>query len=327
MSCLEAKNIRKNYGDFTLDVSLKVEKGEIVCLLGPSGSGKSTLLSILGGIEESDSGSIILDGEDITHLPLEKRGIGFVFQDYTLFSSMNTERNITYGMKTKKRDERRKLVKKLLNLVELDGYEKRKVDSLSGGEAQRIALIRALASEPGILFLDEPLSSLDAPMRKKLGAKIREIHEVLGTTMLYVTHDREEAFAIADRIMIMKDGRIDSTGTPEEVYDNPSTLFSAFFTGDGTALPFSLLYEGGDSTRHLFFRPENVTISEEPLSTGLYPNHVIFNECIVSSIDYRGNGYMLGLNFHGNPIMAFTRIKPRKRVVSLILMKDAMRKF
>ncbi len=326
MAYLEAQEIRKKYREFDLDISLSVKKGELVCILGPSGSGKSTLLSLLGGIETPESGKVILDGKDITDLPIEKRGIGFVFQDYTLFSSMNTEKNILYGMKTKNRDERKKTVESLLRLVGLEGYGKRKVDTLSGGEAQRVALVRALASEPRILFLDEPLSSLDAPLRKKLSAKIREIHEKLGTTMLYVTHDREEAFALADRIVIMKDGRIDSEGTPEEIYTSPRTLFSAFFTGDGTSLPGALLY-GAGSTSTLFFRPESVTISEEPLAPGMYPNHIVFNECVINSADYRGDGYMLGLSFLGNPIMAYSRLKPRKRTVSLILMKEALLKF
>lgn len=323
MSYLEAKDIKKKYKDFDLECSLSVEKGELVCLLGPSGSGKSTLLSLLSGIETPESGSVLLDGENITSLPVGKRGIGFVFQDYALFNSMNTEKNIQYGMKTKKRDERKELTKRLLEIVGLEGYEKRKVETLSGGEAQRVALVRALAAEPQILFLDEPLSSLDAPLRKKLRGTIRSLHDRLGVTMLYVTHDREEAFAIADRIIIMKDGHIESTGTPEEVYRHPGTLFSAYFTGDGTSLPASLLY-GVGAAGTLFFRPEAVTISEEPLNTGIYPNHVIFNECIVESIEYKGEGYMIGLNFRGNPLIAFSPLKPKKREISIMLLRDSL---
>jgi len=323
VSYLEAKDIKKKYRDFNLECSLSVEKGELVCLLGPSGSGKSTLLSLLSGIETPDGGLVLLDGEDITSLPVGKRGIGFVFQDYALFNSMNTEKNIQYGMKTKKRDEKRQLTKRLLESVGLEGAQKRKVETLSGGEAQRVALVRALAAEPQILFLDEPLSSLDAPLRKKLRGTIRTLHDRLGVTMLYVTHDREEAFAIADRIIIMKDGHIESTGTPEEVYKHPKTLFSAYFTGDGTSLSSSLLYgEGASGT--LFFRPEAVTISEEPLNTGVYPSHVIFNECSVESIEYKGEGYMIGLSFHGNPLIAFSPLKPKKKEVSLMLLKDSL---
>lgn len=326
MSYLEAENVRKKYKDFNLDISLEIKKGELVCLLGPSGSGKSTLLSLLSGLEEPDGGTVILSGRDITALPPEKRGIGFVFQDYSLFSSMNVEKNIEYGMKNKKREEKKNTVKKLLSLAGLPGYEKRRVETLSGGEAQRIALIRAIASEPDILFLDEPLSNLDLPLRKNLRSRIRQLHDALGLTMLYVTHDRDEAFAISDRIIIMKDGGIDTSGTPEEIYQKPKTLFSAFFTGDGTALPSSLLYRDG-GTATLFFRPEDITtISEESLNPGVYPNHIIFNECTVESVEYRGDGYMVLLTFEGNPIMAFSRLKPRKKIVSIMLMRDSMQK-
>ena len=199
MAYLEARNIKKKYDDFILDVSLSIEKGELVCLLGPSGSGKSTLLSLLSGVEEIESGEVFLGGNDITFLPIEKRGIGFVYQDFSLFTSMNVEKNIEYGMKNRKREERKKTTESLLSLVGLSGYEKRSVETLSGGEAQRVALIRAIASESEILFLDEPLASLDLRLRKNLRSKIRQIHDRLHLSMLYVTHDRDEAFAIADR--------------------------------------------------------------------------------------------------------------------------------
>ena len=326
MAYLEARNIKKKYDDFDLDVSFSMEKGELVCILGPSGSGKSTLLSLLSGVEEINEGEVFLGGNNITTLPIEKRGIGFVYQDFSLFTSMNVEKNIEYGMKSRKRDERKKTTESLLSLVGLSGYEKRSVETLSGGEAQRVALIRAIAAESEVLFLDEPLASLDLRLRKNLRSRIRQIHDSLNLSMLYVTHDRDEAFAIADRIIIMKDGRIDTTGTPEEIYAHPKTLFSAFFTGDGTALDESLL-GGKEDGKKLFFRPENVSaISEEPLNTGLYPNHVIFNDCTIESIEYRGDGYMVLLLFKGNPIMAFTRIKPRRKTVSLLILKDSIQK-
>ena len=239
MSYLECNQIRQSFGSkFSMDLSFSMDKGELLCIIGPSGSGKSTLLSLIAGIDTPQGGSIIIDGEDITHMSIRKRQIGMVFQDFSLFPSMNVERNIQYGMKdTQNREER---TRELLDLVGLEGYGKRSVSQLSGGEAQRIALARAIAAEPRILLLDEPLSALDAPLRKKLRSVIKHIHEKTATTMLYVTHDREEAFAIADRIMIIKSGRIAAIGGPEALYNNPPNLFAAAFTGEGSTVPMSL---------------------------------------------------------------------------------------
>ena len=325
MSYLEINNLQKDYSDFILSLSFSVEKGELVTILGPSGSGKSTLLSLISGIESVDKGEIKIDGKDITKLPISKRGISMVFQDFSLFPGMNTKKNIEYGMKEKNSKKRDQKTEELLNTIGLPGYGKRKVTTLSGGEAQRVALARSIASEPDILLLDEPLSALDAPLRKKLRGSIRAIHDAFSTTMLYVTHDREEAFAISDKILIMKDGRVEAFGTPEELYRNPPNLFSAFFTGDGTALPASLIYgEGVEGS--VFFRPESVTVSEESLEGGLYPNHLVFNNVEVLSAEYTGPGYMLGLSFRGMPMIAFSPLKPKKRLVSLMILMDSVKK-
>ena len=325
MSYLEINDLQKDYSDFILSLSFSVEKGELVTILGPSGSGKSTLLSLISGIDSVDKGEIKIDGKDITKLPISKRGISMVFQDFSLFPGMNTKKNIEYGMKEKNSKKRDQKTEELLNTIGLPGYGKRKVTTLSGGEAQRVALARAIASEPDILLLDEPLSALDAPLRKKLRGNIRAIHDAFSTTMLYVTHDREEAFAISDKILIMKDGRVEAFGTPEELYRNPPTLFSAFFTGDGTALPASLIYgEGVEGS--VFFRPESVTVSEESLEGGLYPNHLVFNNVEVLSAEYTGPGYMLGLSFRGMPMIAFSPLKPKKRLVSLMILMDSVKK-
>ena len=325
MSYLEINNLQKDYSDFILSLSFSVEKGELVTILGPSGSGKSTLLSLISGIECIDKGEIKIDGKDITKLPISKRGISMVFQDFSLFPGMNTKKNIEYGMKEKNSKKRDQKTEELLNTIGLPGYGKRKVTTLSGGEAQRVALARAIASEPDILLLDEPLSALDAPLRKKLRGSIRAIHDAFSTTMLYVTHDREEAFAISDKILIMKDGKVEAFGTPEELYRNPPTLFAAFFTGDGTALPASLIY-GDGIEGSVFFRPESVTVSEESLEGGLYPNHLVFNNVEVLSAEYTGPGYMLGLSFRGMPMIAFSPLKPKKRLVSLMILMDSVKK-
>ena len=220
MEYLEINNLKKKYGDFELNVNFSVKEGEFLCLIGPSGSGKSTVLSLLSGLEDADEGMIVLDGEDITQKTTQERNIGLVFQDYALFSNMNVEKNIQYGMdkKHKSSKEIKEQTELLLRYVDLEGYGKRSVSSLSGGEAQRVALARSLASEPKILLLDEPLSALDAPLRKRLRTVIRDIHNKTGITMIYVTHDREEAFAISDRIIIMKDGSIAADGSPDNLY-------------------------------------------------------------------------------------------------------------
>lgn len=323
MSYLTINNLKKSYGSFTLSLSCQVEKGELVTILGPSGSGKSTLLSLLSGIEEVEDGEVLINGKDILKLPISQRGISMVFQDFSLFPGMNTGKNIEYGMKEKNKKRREEKREELLSFIGLPEYSKRKVTSLSGGEAQRVALARAIASEPDILLLDEPLSALDAPLRKKLRGSIRGIHDAYSTTMLYVTHDREEAFAISDRILIMKDGKLEAFGTPEELYRNPPTLFTAFFTGEGTALPSSLIY-GEGSEGSVFFRPESVSVSEESLDGGLYPNHLVFNNVEVMSAEFTGPGYVLGLSFRGMPIIAFSPLKPKKRIVSLMILMDSL---
>ena len=322
MAFLEIKGLEKEYKDFTLSLSMAIEEGEFISLIGPSGSGKSTLLSVIAGILPPDRGEILLSGDDITGRRIQDRGIGMVFQDMALFPSMNVKKNIQAGMKEKDRKKRNELAEKLLELVGLPGYGKRSISSLSGGEAQRVALARSIAAEPRILLLDEPLSSLDAPLRKHLRAAIRMIHDSLGITMLYVTHDREEAFAISDRIAIMHDGRIEAFGTAEELYRKPSNLFTAFFTGEGTAIPASVLSEGASGT--LFFRPENAQIADLDADSSSFPRHMIFRNAEIVSAEFTGDGYTLGLDWNGFQILARSIIQPRKKDVSVIILKEAV---
>lgn len=322
MAFLEIKGLEKEYKDFTLSLSMAIEEGEFISIIGPSGSGKSTLLSVIAGILPPDRGQILLSGDDITGRRIQDRGIGMVFQDIALFPSMNVKKNIQAGMKEKDRKKRNELTERLLELVGLPGYGKRAISSLSGGEAQRVALARSIAAEPRILLLDEPLSSLDAPLRKHLRAAIRMIHDSLGITMLYVTHDREEAFAVSDRIAIMHDGRIEAIGTAEELYRKPCNLFTAFFTGEGTAIPASVLSEGASGT--LFFRPENAQIADSDADSSSFPRHMIFRNAEIISAEFTGDGYTLGLDWNGFQILARSIIRPRKKNVSVIILKEAI---
>ena len=306
-----------------MDLSFSMDKGELLCIIGPSGSGKSTLLSLIAGIDTPQSGSIIIDGEDITHMSIRRRQIGMVFQDFSLFPSMNVEKNIQYGIKESQNKEKR--TRELLDLVGLEGYGKRSVNLLSGGEAQRIALARAIAAEPRILLLDEPLSALDAPLRKKLRSVIRQIHEKTGTTMLYVTHDREEAFAIADRIMIIKDGRIVAIGNPEELYNNPPNLFAAAFTGEGSTVPMSL-FENDTEEKTAFIRPEdiNIDINAEVQSDD---ETILLHGAKVLETEFTGTAYTVSLDYEGHLLKAVSDRKPDGTTVSVSIKRSRIHLF
>src|ERR1700752_355610 len=235
MSFLSLKNIGKSYGTTraVVDVSLEVERGEFFGLLGPSGCGKTTTLRMIAGLERPDSGTIAFDNNDITNLPPERRGFGMVFQNYALFPHLNVFENIAFGLKArhKPKPEMRDRVTNALELVQLPGYEKRRVDELSGGQQQRIAIARAIAIEPDLLLFDEPLSNLDVSLREETRSELRELVTRLKLTAVYVTHDQEEAFALCDRISVMVGGRLMQTGQPRDLYEQPSDMAVAKFLG------------------------------------------------------------------------------------------------
>ena len=241
---LRLSGIRKEFGSFTAlkNVDLDIAKGELICFLGPSGCGKTTLLRIIAGLEVQSAGRIELDGRDISRLPPAKRNYGIVFQSYALFPNLNIADNVSYGLVNRKQGKKkiRERVTELLQLVGLPGSEARFPAQLSGGQQQRIALARALATSPGLLLLDEPLSALDAIVRVKLRGEIRSLQRKLGVTTVMVTHDQEEAFAVADRIVVMNAGSIEQVGTAMQVYRDPATLFVADFVGRINALPATL---------------------------------------------------------------------------------------
>src|SRR5690606_12144334 len=220
--------LSKRYGDVRAvdGVTLSLADGETLALLGPSGCGKSTLLRLTAGLEPPDAGRVVLDGQDVTHLPPQRRRFGMVFQDYALFPHLDVERNVAFGLVERRRppEERRRRTAELLDLVGLTGLERRRVTELSGGQQQRVALARALAPDPSVLLLDEPLSNLDEALRPALKEGLREILGQLGTHAVYVTHDQTEAFTIADRVGVMREGRVVQVGTREELLERPASV-------------------------------------------------------------------------------------------------------
>jgi sulfate transport system ATP-binding protein len=237
---IEVLNIRKQFGTYEAlrDVSLKIETGELVALLGPSGSGKTTLLRIIAGLELPDSGTVLMNGEDATKFTARDRHVGFVFQHYALFRHLTVFENIAFGLRLRPKSTRppekeiRDRVRKLLDLIQLGWLGDRYPNQLSGGQRQRVALARALAVEPRVLLLDEPFGALDARVRKELRRWLRRLHDELHVASVFVTHDQEEALEVSDRVAIMNHGKIEQSGTPAEVYDNPANAFVYQFLGD-----------------------------------------------------------------------------------------------
>src|SRR5271165_5101023 len=237
---IEARNITKTFSSFTAlgDVTLEIPSGELVALLGPSGSGKTTLLRIIAGLEFADSGNVRFDGRDITGRTAQERRVGFVFQHYALFRHMSVFENIAFGLRVRPRQTRpseekiRAKVHELLKLIQLDTLAQRYPSQLSGGQRQRIALARALAVRPSVLLLDEPFGALDAKVRQELRRWLRNLHDELHITSVFVTHDQEEALELADRVVVMNAGRIEQVGKSDEVYHHPATAFVYNFLGN-----------------------------------------------------------------------------------------------
>lgn len=332
---LVCNGIEASYPEFRLHLDCTIKQGEMVSIIGPSGCGKSTTLQLISGLMEPDSGSIFLGDEDITAKPVWERNIGLVFQDYALFPHLNVEQNIAYSLKLQKvqRGERKSSVASLLALVGLEGYQKRKPSELSGGERQRVALARALASNPHLLLLDEPLSALDAQLRKHLRKEIRRIHDETGITTVYVTHDQEEALSLSDRIMVMHHGSVEQLATPEEVYHHPATLFAASFMGDGTVLPYDLIpktlvsaeagttafvFKQYNGQHQIFFRPEKVLVHDDPsLAFPEFLPHLRFPDATVTGCEYQGSRYLLECDWEGFKILACADTAPKHRQITL----------
>ena len=237
---ITTRGVSRRFGDFAAldDVSVEIPSGSLTALLGPSGSGKSTLLRVIAGLERPDAGTVQIDGRDATSTPTQRRGVGFVFQHYAAFKHMTVRDNVAFGLKVARRPkaEVRRRVDELLELVQLPGLADRYPAQLSGGQRQRMALARALAVEPSVLLLDEPFGALDARVRQELRAWLRRLHDEVHVTTAFVTHDQEEAMDVAGSIVVIADGKIEQTGTPDELYDEPSSDFVMGFLGPVTRL-------------------------------------------------------------------------------------------
>ena len=230
------EDFSKSYGEKEVikKVNLDVYEGEFITLLGSSGCGKTTILRSISGLDEPTKGTVYIDGEDVTHVEARKRHVNTIFQNYALFPLMNVYDNVAFGLRMKKipEDEIAKRVNKMIKLVHLEGYEERLPKELSGGEQQRVSIIRGLINNPKVLLLDEPLSALDLKLRKKMQIELKQLQRKLGTTFIYVTHDQDEALSMSDRIVVIRNGNIEQIGTPEDVYEKPNSLYVADFLGE-----------------------------------------------------------------------------------------------
>jgi sulfate/thiosulfate transport system ATP-binding protein len=257
---IEVHDVGKRFGDFVAlqDVSITVADGALTALLGPSGSGKSTLLRIIAGLEQPDTGSVVIDGQDVTDSPARTRGVGFVFQHYAPFKHMTVEDNIAFGLSVRRRprEEIRARVDELLGLVRLEGLARRYPSQLSGGQLQRMALARALAVQPQVLLLDEPFGALDAQVRAELREWLRRLHDEIHVTTIFVTHDQEEAMEVAEQIVVMNEGRIEQAGDPRALYESPSNEFVMSFVGPVNRL--------GDA----FLRPHDIRLRTDAEGEG-----------------------------------------------------------
>jgi sulfate transport system ATP-binding protein len=281
---IQLRNISKKFESFTAleNINLKIEKGELVALLGPSGSGKTTLLRIIAGLEKTDTGEILYHGSDTTSVPVKDRNIGFVFQHYALFRHMTVAENIGFSLKIKgvQKQKIQERVLELLELVQLTNLSNRYPSQLSGGQKQRVALARALASRPSILLLDEPFGALDANVRKDLRKWLRNLHKEIQTTSIMVTHDQEEAFEVADKVVILHKGQLQQIGTPDEVFHNPANPFVMKFLGNvnifhgrvesgKTILSNNLLETENSAQSKLYIRPHEWEIFTNPIQGGI----------------------------------------------------------
>jgi len=305
---VELKNINKTYGSYqaSRNVNFGIEKGKLIGLLGPSGSGKTTILRMIAGLENPDSGEIIIDGKVVNDVPASERGIGFVFQNYALFRYMTVYDNVAFGLKVQKVDKKKihARVMELVKLVGLEGLEERYPSQLSGGQRQRVAFARALAPNPQVLLLDEPFAAIDAKIRQELRSWLKEMIEKLGITSIFVTHDQDEAIEVADEIIITNAGQIEQKGTPVEVYRNPETAFTASFFGQPSVLENTddfRTFTQAEGADKIIVRPEFVKISKldevEKFRTSV-------SQGVVERVSFRGDNLELQVRVNNSVVTA-----------------------
>lgn len=320
---VELRNVGKRFGDNTVieTINLAIPQGQMVTLLGPSGCGKTTVLRLVAGLEKPTSGQIFIDGEDVTHRSIQQRDICMVFQSYALFPHMSLGENVGYGLKMLgvSRSETKTRVKEALAMVDLEGYEDRFVDQISGGQQQRVALARALILKPKVLLFDEPLSNLDANLRRSMRDKIRELQKQFNITSLYVTHDQSEAFAVSDTVLVMNKGSIMQIGSPQDLYRQPASRFMASFMGDANLFPASFSAESVEIHGYRLPRPPHFTASGSG-TVGVRPEAITLGQqglesqrCVIRHVAYMGPQYEAIVEWHGQQILLqinATRLQP-----------------
>jgi sn-glycerol 3-phosphate transport system ATP-binding protein len=295
VSAIELKEVAKRWGEAKAleGISFRVEPGSFVVLLGPSGCGKSTTLRLIAGLDTPSAGTIRIGDRDVTHLPPARRGISMVFQSYALFPHLTVAENIVFGLKVRKVPGREAKLQRVAELLGLGPYLQRKPSQLSGGQQQRVALGRAIIAEAPVCLMDEPLSNLDAQLRGEMRREIRDLQRRLGITMVYGTHDQTEAMTMADQVVLLRAGRIEQAGTPEDLYERPATAFTASFIG---APPMNLVKEGGVT---LGVRPEDVRLAEAG------------RPAQVESIEYLGADSLVAARHEGQLLLARVPGRPR----------------
>jgi len=297
MTSVDMTSIRKTFGQSVAleDFTLNVTSGELICLLGPSGCGKTTALRILAGFEKADSGSITVDGQDISTIAVEKRNFSMVFQDYSLFPNMTARQNIDFALKSRKfpSHERPAIIDRMLGITALEDQADKYPHQMSGGQKQRVALARSIATSPRVLLLDEPLSALDAKVRESLREEIRQLQREIGVTTVFVTHDQHEALAIADRVAVMSNGRLEQIATPRELYERPSNAFVATFIGSINRVPATGTDDGCWQVLGRTVDGSEASHSRSSTTVGVRPEDIFVER------DPEGSAHIVGLSFLG----------------------------